>query len=125
MARYARKVDANQQMIVKSLEWAGYHVTDLSGCGRGIPDLLCTINGQCLLIEIKNKDGANRFTPAQVEYYRLVKAPVFVIRDINDVESLIKGELLPINRGKSPIKPRKQAINGSTKEYSPPSTDAG
>jgi hypothetical protein len=99
-------------MIVRSLEWAGYHVTDLSGCGGGVPDLLCTRNGHCFLVEIKNKEGRGvRFTPAQVDYHRLVKAPVFVITDINGVESLIKGDLEPINRGKTAINGGKTAIN--------------
>ena len=102
--QYRRRVDANQAMIVRSLEWAGYHVTDLSGCGGGVPDLLCTRNQQCFLVEIKNKDGRNRFTPCQLDYYRLVKAPVFVIRTINDVESLIKGEITPINSENGRIK---------------------
>ena len=115
MGRYNRRVDANQAMIVRSLEWAGYHVTDLSAAGQGIPDLLCTRNGQCFLVEIKNKEGRGvRLTPAQVEYHRLVKAPVFVISDINGVELLIKGELQPINRGKTAINGRNEAKKAST-----------
>ncbi len=86
--------------MAHALSQSGHHVTDLSGCGRGIPDLLCTRNGQCFLVEIKNKDGYNRFTPAQLDYYTAVKAPVFVVRSINDVESLIKGELQAINSPK-------------------------
>ncbi len=105
--RYKRKTDANQAMIKRALEWAFYHVTDLSGAGRGIPDLLCTRNGQCFLVEIKNRQGFNKFTSAQVEYYRQVKAPVFVVRDINDVESLIKGDLNPINTDKLAINGQK------------------
>ena len=109
--RYKRKVDANQGMIVRSLEWAGYHVTDLSPVGDGVPDLLCTRHGQCFLVEIKNKEGRNRFTPSQIEYYAQVKAPVFVIRTINDVELLIKGDLVPINRPKQTINDGKASIN--------------
>ena len=111
MRHYKRKTDANQAMIVRSLEWAGYHVTDLSGVGKGIPDILCTRNGSCCLVEIKNKEGRNSFTPSQIKYYAQVKAPVFVIRTINDVESLIKGELSPINSPKRPINGQKEAIN--------------
>ena len=106
-----KRTDHNQAMISRSLQWAGYHITDLSGAGKGIPDLLCTKNGQCFLVEIKNKQGRNRFTPCQIEYYRQVKAPVFVIRDINDVESLIKGDLIPINSGKTAINGSKTTIN--------------
>lgn len=111
-----RRTDANQSVVAHALSQSGHHVTDLSGCGRGIPDLLCTRNGQCFLVEIKNPKGRNRFTSAQLEYYAAVKAPVFVVRGINDVESLIKGELEPINCGKSPVKPRKKAINGRKDE---------
>ena len=98
--RYARKVDANQRAIVYVLSQAGYHVTDLSAVGKGVPDLLCTRNGRCVLVEIKNQQGHNRFTQSQTEYYALVKAPVFVVRTINDVELLIKGELQAINTPK-------------------------
>ena len=109
--KYRRRQDANQAMITRSLELAGYHVTDLSLVGDGIPDLLCTRAGQCFLVEIKNKEGRGvRFTPAQENYYRLVQAPVFVIHDINGVESLIKGELSPINCGKTAINGEKTAI---------------
>ena len=89
--------------MVRSLSMAGYHVTDLSAVGGGVPDLLCTRKGQCFLIEIKNQQGRNSFTPSQIEYYAQVKAPVYVLRSINDVESLIKGELLPINHEKTAI----------------------
>ena len=99
-------------MIVRSLQRAGHHVTDLSAVGRGVPDLLCTRKGQCFLVEIKNQEGRNRFTPSQVEYYAQVRAPVFVIRTINDVESLINGDLSPINHAKTTINGEKQAING-------------
>ena len=98
-------------MIVRSLQWAGHHVTDLSAVGRGCPDLLCTRNGEAFLVEIKNKDGRNSFTPAQIEYYAQVKAPVFVVRTINDVESLIKGRLQAINHAKTAINGEKEAIN--------------
>lgn len=109
--RYARKVDANQRQIAHALSQSGHHVTDLSNVGRGVPDLLCTRNGQCFLVEIKNEEGRNRFTPSQVEYYALVKAPVFVVRTINDVELLINGQLRPINSEKTAINGEKRPIN--------------
>jgi hypothetical protein len=109
--KYKRRTDHNQAMITRSLQWAGYHVTDMSLAGDGVPDLLCTRNGQCFLVEIKNKEGRGvRFTPAQEKYYREVKAPVFVVTDINEVESLIKGDLEPINRGKAGINSRNGRI---------------
>jgi hypothetical protein len=103
----ARKVDANQREIVQALEQAGYHVTDLSAVGKGCPDLLVAKYDnwmpEVFLIEIKNKAGRNRFTPAQVEYYAATTCPVYVIRSVNDVISLIKGQLQPINSEKRGI----------------------
>jgi hypothetical protein len=99
MPYYKRRVDHNQAAIVKAYQQAGYHVTDLSGCGAGVPDLLLTRNGLAELVEIKNKGGrGKRFTPAQQEYYSLVKCPVYVVMGINDVKLQIYGELQPINR---------------------------
>ena len=97
LAYQRRKTDANQAPIVKAFQRAGWHVSDLSGCGNGIPDLLITKNHIAYLIEIKNKEGRNRFTPAQLDYYAAVKCLVYVVRSINDVESFIKGQLRAIN----------------------------
>ncbi len=94
-----RKTDANQRQITRMLEQAGYHVTDLSDCGRGVPDLLLTINGLAYLVEIKNPYGrGSRFTRSQLEYYNQVKCQVYVVRSLDEVELLIKGEIKPINR---------------------------
>ena len=92
-----KKVDANQREITRALARAGYHITDLSGCGAGIPDLLITKNKRAYLIEIKNPQGRNRFTTAQIDYYAEVQCLVFVLRGINDVELFIKGEIRSIN----------------------------
>lgn len=95
--RHYRKADHNQASIVKALQRVGYHVTDLAGVGHGVPDLLLTKARRAYLVEIKNPAGLNRFTPAQIDYYAAVLCPVYVIRSVNDVELLIKGDLLPIN----------------------------
>lgn len=97
MIHRKRRADHNQSETVRALQKAGYHVTDLSGCGGGIPDLLVTKRKYAYLIEIKNPKGRNRFTPQQIEYYANVQLPVFVLRSINDVESWIKGDIRPIN----------------------------
>jgi hypothetical protein len=110
----ARKVDANQCEIVQALGQAGYHVTDLSAVGKGCPDLLVTRFGQCGLVEVKNKEGRNRFTPAQVEYYAAAKCPIYIIRSVNDVISLIKGQLQPINSEKQGINDGSQTQKGQT-----------
>jgi hypothetical protein len=100
-----RSTDHNQAEIVKALRQGGYHVTDLSGVGQGCPDLLCAINrGLCgssnpvaFLVEVKNKEGRNRFTPAQVDYFASTPCPIYVIRSVNDVINMINGKLRAIN----------------------------
>ena len=62
--------------------------------------------GLAYLIEIKNKAGRNRFTPAQIDYYAAVRCPVYVIRSVNDVELLFKQQLEPINGRSNPKKAR-------------------
>ena len=94
----ARKVDKAQAEIVQALEQAGYCVTDLSSAGKGIPDLLVSRNGVLRLVEVKTGERKYYFTPAQLDYMQSVKAPIYVIRSINEVESFISGELKPVNR---------------------------
>lgn len=68
----ARKVDANQAAIVTTLKEYGCVVVDLSGVGKGCPDLLVLapnrLHGE--LMEVKNKAGrGDKLTPAQVKFH--------------------------------------------------------
>jgi hypothetical protein len=96
-----RSTDHNQAAIVEALRKAGYHVTDLSGVGQGCPDLLCAKPGSVCLVEVKNKEGRNRFTPAQVDYFASTSCPIYVIRSVNEVINLINGQIEAINGGKA------------------------
>ena len=86
MSKYARKVDINQKAIVEHLRSMGVSVFHLHTQGMGCPDLLCGINGQTFLIEVK-RDAKASFTPAQVEFQGSWKGSP-VIR-INSVEEAI------------------------------------
>jgi len=97
MIHRKRKTDSNQVAISRALRCAGYHITDLSGCGGGIPDLLITRAHRAYLIEIKNRAGRNRFTDAQVKYYTQVQCLVYVLRDIDDVEKFVNGQIMAVN----------------------------
>lgn len=57
--RRAAKVDANQRPIVKQLReiFGEDCVLDLSGVGRGCPDILVGVRGVNLLMEIKTDKG--------------------------------------------------------------------
>ena len=109
-----RKVDHNQVEIALALRKAGYHVTDLSAVGGGVPDLLLTKAGYAYLIEIKNPKGRNSFTPYQIKYYAEVHCPVFILRSIDDVTRFIKGDIRPINHPRAPVNGRKNPQKAST-----------
>ena len=64
---YAKRTDANQAEIVKTLRQAGADVYDLSKVGKGIPDLLVTFNGETILMEVK-RDAKAKFTAEQLKF---------------------------------------------------------
>jgi Holliday junction resolvase len=64
---YARRTDANQAEIVKTLREAGADVYDLSKVGKGIPDLLVTFNGETILMEVK-ANAKSRYTSDQLKF---------------------------------------------------------
>lgn len=51
--RFSTKADANQPEIVAALKAVGCSVVDLSGIGKGCPDLLCGREGRTYLVECK------------------------------------------------------------------------
>lgn len=71
----ARKTDFNQAEIVKALKAAGCGVVDLSGVGKGCPDLLCHPPGYpdcrfAVLLEVKNKTGrGDKLTKPQEKFH--------------------------------------------------------
>ena len=64
---FAKKVDKNQNQVVKTLRDYGADVHLLHMVGSGIPDLLVAYEGHTILIEVK--DGADKkFTPDQIKF---------------------------------------------------------
>ena len=61
---YARRVDVNHSLIVKTLRELGCSVFDTSRVAGGFPDLVVGRNGKTVLVEIKADEKA-KFTPAQ------------------------------------------------------------
>jgi Holliday junction resolvase len=93
----AKRVDNNQAEIVKALRQAGWHCTDLSAVGGGVPDLLVTQFGQAHLIEIKTDERKYYFTPAQLDYQQQCKANIFVVKSVDEVILFVNGKLKPVN----------------------------
>jgi len=61
---YAKKVDANHSIIVKTLRDLGCSVFDTSRVGAGFPDIVVGKNNKTVLVEIK-ADQKSKYTSAQ------------------------------------------------------------
>ena len=61
---YAKKVDANHSIIVKTLRDLGCSVFDTSRVGGGFPDIVVGRNNKTILVEIKASEKA-KYTTAQ------------------------------------------------------------
>ena len=87
---YARKVDSNHSVIVKTLREMGCSVFDTSRVAGGFPDLVCGKNGKTALVEIK-ADAKAKFTPAQQAFMlNWQGSTVCRIHDIEGVINLVK-----------------------------------
>lgn len=81
---YAKRIDANQNSIVKALRKMGVKVFVTSMVGNGFADLVCEIAGRLILVELK--DGSKppskrhltemekRFADEWQENYRVVES---------------------------------------------------
>lgn len=87
--RYARKVDDNQNDIVKALERIGVGVIKTSGLGE-FCDLVTAYRGQWRLLEVKdgNKPPSRRkLTPAQIKLHGIARihgCTVHVVESADD-----------------------------------------
>ena len=63
---FPKKVDNNQLEIVKAFRSMGATVLNLSGVGKGCPDLLIGYKSISVLVEIKSKTG--KFTEPQLKF---------------------------------------------------------
>jgi len=86
----AKRVDCNQKDIVHALKTFGATVVDLSGVGKGCPDLLIGFKSTTYLIEIK-KDNKAKFTPQQLQFNELWAGGVIArIQTIDEAIALLK-----------------------------------
>ena len=79
-----KKTDANQQEIIDALRAVGATVQDLSGVGKGAPDIACGIRGVTYLLEIKNPETKGKLNPAQVKWHEAWRGHVTVVRTIEE-----------------------------------------
>jgi hypothetical protein len=86
---YAKKVDANHSVIVKTLRELGCSVFDTSSVGRGFPDLVVSRKGATALVEVK-ANAKSKFTPAQQAFLLNWQGTVCRIHDVEGAINLAK-----------------------------------
>jgi hypothetical protein len=87
---YAKRVDSNHSLIVKTLRGLGCSVFDTSRVAGGFPDLVVGKNSKTALVEVKSSPTA-RFTPAQEAFiYSWKGGTVCRIHDVEGAINLAK-----------------------------------
>jgi hypothetical protein len=94
MARRRAKTDSNQAEIVSAMRRVGAHVTDLSGVGGGVPDILVAYRRETFLVEIVGPDKVKRFPPdglskGQIEWHEKWQGRVEVVRSIDEALNML------------------------------------
>ncbi len=79
------RTDANHSEIVRALRQAGCAVCDLSGVGRGCPDLLVSRGGEAWFVEVKDGNkppSKRRLTLAQVIFQNEWRGRICVVHSV-------------------------------------------
>ena len=84
---YARRVDTNHSLIVKTFRDLGCSVFDTSRVAGGFPDILVGVNQKTALVEIKSSEKA-KFTPAQEAF--MLNWQGSTVARIDSVEAAIR-----------------------------------
>jgi len=86
---YAKRIDSNQNSIVKSLRDHGATVRVVSQ-GDGLPDLLIGYKGETALLEVKDGDkfpSQRKLTTAEQKFFDEWRGGILVI--VNSVEEAL------------------------------------
>lgn len=83
------RTDSNQAAIVAALRGVGARVALTHVVGYGFPDLLVGFRGINYLLEIKNIDGRNRLTPAEVIWLEHWRGQVAIVRSPDEALRVI------------------------------------
>jgi hypothetical protein len=85
---YAKRVDSNHSLVVKTLRELGCSVFDTSSVGRGFPDLVVS-KGATALVEVK-RDATAPYTKSQLEFLKNWQGTVCRIHDVQGAINLAK-----------------------------------
>lgn len=91
---YAKKVDANHSIVVKTLRDMGCSVFDTSRVAGGFPDLVVSRKGisgkgNTVLVEVK-ANAQSKYTPAQQAFLLNWQGTVCRIHDVEGAINLAK-----------------------------------
>lgn len=89
----AKRIDANQGVIVRAFRDMGASVQILSSVGKGCPDLIVGVFGINLLVEIKDGDkppSQRKLTEHEKHFHESWKGQVCIIQSVDDAFMLIK-----------------------------------
>lgn len=93
----SKRTDANHRQIVGVFRNMGASIIDLSGVGKGCPDLCIGINNVSIFVEIKSSEKAT-YTIRQKEFMESWKGgPIARIDSVDSAIRLIKLALLKKN----------------------------
>ena len=80
-----RKVDLNQQEIVRDLRALGYSVRHTHTIGKGFPDIVIGRHGRNLLVEIKRK--GEPLTADERDFFAEWRGVAFIGHDAEEVHA--------------------------------------
>jgi hypothetical protein len=83
-----QKVDTNHKEIVNAFRRLGWYVINLSGVGKGVPDILVSKVRFTCLVEIKNwiaPKADRKLTPQQEEFHREYPGSLIIVESVQDV----------------------------------------
>lgn len=84
----ARKVDSNQEQIVKDLRKCGFTVAVTSGIGEGYPDLTVSKDNKTRLVEVKDPSkppSQRRLTEDQEKFHAAWQDTIIIALTTEDV----------------------------------------
>jgi hypothetical protein len=86
----ARRVDLNQDEIVRALREIGCSILYLHTLGQGAPDILAGYRGKNVLLEVKSKTGT--LTPDERVWHGNWNGQVVIVRSVEEAIRAVGGE---------------------------------
>jgi Holliday junction resolvase len=93
MPNRARKIDDNQNEIVKMLRRIGCSVAITSMVGKGFPDIICAFRGKNFLFEIKDgnkSESRKRLTPDEEKFFNTWQGQISKVESFDEILKIIQ-----------------------------------